>query len=806
MLHLCRYLVFTKKFMAFLVISTLCGTMLMAQRTDFITRWKTDNPGVSNSNQITIPFQNNIPLNYRVIWGDGTTSTNVTTTSVTHTYASPGTYTVSIVGLTSGGRGLNSFRFAGGGDRLKLLSIEQWGNNEWERFESSFSGCENLVINATDRPIFGFGTNCLAMFKNCKSLNHPVNSWDVSQVSLMEEMFAGCTAFNQPLSNWNVINVRSFSGMFEGCTAFNQSLAAWNPVLLGSSYRMFYGATSFNSPLWSNGGSGNVFMFSMFQNATSFNQPINFPTFSCQNMNSMFEGATAFNRSLSGFDIRNLVSAFSMLDNCNMSVANYEATLVSWAAQPAQSNVFLGAAGRQYCTVGANARNILKNSFNWNILDDATAATSFTLLSGAGSNIITACTGFEMPEILYDVKNFDAATPGATGLPPGVALQVVSNQIKIAGTPTTTGVFNYTITATGICGSAQATGTITVVPGGEIISAPANNVLNQNICPGTSIVPITWVTNAGVKSVRFVGLPAGVTGSFQNNTITISGTPASGGSFSMFAFYSDACREFSVSSNLLVRQAAAVQLTSAAGTDQQSRCGGIAITPVSFFSNTGQVQVSNLPFGLNANVFLGNVTISGSVAAAGVYNYTITAVSDCGNSTPYAASLTVQAAPIITIGPAVPFICAGGTTGALGGSATGAGLISAIWSDGNVGGTFTNNAGSNPELVTYTPPANFAGTVSLRLTAIGSSCNSISSKGLQVLPTGTATWLGITNNWAAPTNWSTGAVPGACTQVIIPAGVQNPLVQGTGNRVQSLTVQAGASVTLANGATLVVEK
>ncbi|MCU0374750.1 MAG: PKD domain-containing protein, partial [Chitinophagaceae bacterium] len=125
MLHQSCCLPISPKAICLLLLFIVPGHMLLAQRTDFITRWKTDNPGVSNANQITIPFQTNISLNYRVIWGDGTTSTNVTTTSVTHTYATPGIYIVRIVGLTSGGRGLNSFRFAGGGDCLKLLSIEQ---------------------------------------------------------------------------------------------------------------------------------------------------------------------------------------------------------------------------------------------------------------------------------------------------------------------------------------------------------------------------------------------------------------------------------------------------------------------------------------------------------------------------------------------------------------------------------------------------------------------------------------------------------------------------------------------------------
>jgi hypothetical protein len=71
------------------------------------------------------------------------------------------------------------------------------------------------------------------------------------------------------------------------------------------------------------------------------------------------------------------------------------------------------------------------------------------------------------------------ATTGATGidttgsgLPNGVTAIWSANVITISGTPTNTGTFNYTIPLTGGCGTASATGTITV---------------NASACPTTSI-------------------------------------------------------------------------------------------------------------------------------------------------------------------------------------------------------------------------------------------------------------------------------------------------------------------------------
>ena len=50
----------------------------------------------------------------------------------------------------------------------------------------------------------------------------------------------------------------------------------------------------------------------------------------------------------------------------------------------------------------------------------------------------------------------------ATGLPDGLTATWSANVITISGTPTNTGTFNYTIPLTGGCGTASATGTITV--------------------------------------------------------------------------------------------------------------------------------------------------------------------------------------------------------------------------------------------------------------------------------------------------------------------------------------------------------
>jgi hypothetical protein len=90
-------------------------------------------------------------------------------------------------------------------------------------------------------------------------------------------------------------------------------------------------------------------------------------------MTGMFSGATAFNQNLGSLNIVNVSNMTTMLDSCGISKANYSATLTGWASQAPniQSNVTLGATGRQYDTPGSASRAILTSApYNWTINGD----------------------------------------------------------------------------------------------------------------------------------------------------------------------------------------------------------------------------------------------------------------------------------------------------------------------------------------------------------------------------------------------------------------------------------------------------
>jgi surface protein len=182
---------------------------------------KTDNTGVSTSTQFKLPLTTSTGLNIVVDWGDATTSTitNYLDKAVTHTYASPGTYSISITGTLPG------FQFNNAGDKLKILNISSWGVLDITTI-SAFTGCTNLTCTATDAPTIS--TNDLSStFNGATSFNGAIGNWDVSGVNNMTAMFQSAAAFNQPL-NWDTSAVTNMFRMFRAATAFNQDISAWD--------------------------------------------------------------------------------------------------------------------------------------------------------------------------------------------------------------------------------------------------------------------------------------------------------------------------------------------------------------------------------------------------------------------------------------------------------------------------------------------------------------------------------------------------------------------------------------------------
>jgi len=143
---------------------------------------KTDNLGTSNDNQFTLPGVGT----YDVDWGDGSTSTGATGTT-TKTYTSSGIYVIQVSGS------LTAITFNNGGDRRKLLQIQNWGTIAWNTLANAYYGCENLTSIRDTSHVFGSVTSAANAFRGCSGLTtHP--ALVLSAVENFSSAWQDCTS------------------------------------------------------------------------------------------------------------------------------------------------------------------------------------------------------------------------------------------------------------------------------------------------------------------------------------------------------------------------------------------------------------------------------------------------------------------------------------------------------------------------------------------------------------------------------------------------------------------------------------
>jgi len=296
----------------------------------------------SAANQIQLPITS-IPVGKSIWidWGDNSyTNANNSnyTANRTHTYSTPGEYTVRILGDNF------NFGFTNGGtnDRLKLKSISSWGKLKFSTY--SFYGCSNVTMSGiTDIPdLTGVG-NFQYLFGGCNKITTigRINEWNTTSVTGMTNVFDNCSLFNSNISNWNVSNVTNFYQMFYNANSFNNGFALgvpnqlpWNTSNVTNMSFMFSNNPAFNSNLGTGTTPWNVSKVTTFQSmcqgASKFNNgndtaPINNWNIGGSvtgtiTLESMFSSASAFNREISGWD----VSKVNTLSGIFANAINFE--------------------------------------------------------------------------------------------------------------------------------------------------------------------------------------------------------------------------------------------------------------------------------------------------------------------------------------------------------------------------------------------------------------------------------------------------------------------------------------------------
>ncbi len=301
--------------------------------------------------------------------------------------------------------------------------------------------------------------------------------------------------------------------------------------------------------------SGNTYTAQLSSSTGSFSSPTNIGTLS-SNANSGNINATIPAGASSGTQYRIRVissnSGVDVTDNGTNLVINARPSLSGPASVCVGATVNLSPASGGTWTSGNDAvatindnglvTGISAGNTTFTFTSDATGCSnttsSFTVngdaslsfTSGIGTDAQTVCINNNISNITYLVGGSGTGA-NVTGLPAGVNSNYNggSKVLTISGTPTESGVFNYTVTTTGPCGNTSLNGTITVTAVSTISlsSGPAT----QSVCLNTAITAVSYTIGGTATGANVTGLPGGVSGTFDAGTLTISGSPNQSGTF-----------------------------------------------------------------------------------------------------------------------------------------------------------------------------------------------------------------------------------------------------------------------------------
>jgi hypothetical protein len=178
------------------------------------------------------------------------------------------------------------------------------------------------------------------------------------------------------------------------------------------------------------------------------------------------------------------MTGISVTHKCNPQKNKYE-TLPEWLGNYRGTSIMgIMSSVNLYITTFIILVCLLINS------GKVSAECTITHNSGSGPEIQTVCFNSTITDITYTTTGATGISndgvSGANGLPSGVSAHWAFNTITISGTPTESGIFNYSIQLTGGCGMVYAIGTITVYGN---FTAGAIFSTGQTICyngdPGT---------------------------------------------------------------------------------------------------------------------------------------------------------------------------------------------------------------------------------------------------------------------------------------------------------------------------------
>ncbi len=246
------------------------------------------------------------------------------------------------------------------------------------------------------------------------------------------------------------------------------------------------------------------------------------------------------------------------------------------------------------------------------------------------------------PTIKYAYAGGGVAS--AAGLPPGLleTINATNDTLTIAGTPTVSGTYDYTINVpVGTCGTTSTfIGSLTIGVG---IVTPGDD--DKTVCFNEPLTPTIKYAYAGGGVATADGLPPGLNGVTNptNDTLTITGTPNVSGTYDYTVNVpAGTCgAQSSINGSLTIGTGVVTP-----GDDDKTVCFNEALTPTIkyAYAGGGVATATGLPPGLFESINATNdtLTIAGTPTVSGTYDYTVNVpAGTCGVPSSFIGSLTI---------------------------------------------------------------------------------------------------------------------------------------------------------------------
>lgn len=318
--------------------------------------------GTSGIGHFVVPSDN---VNYQLEWVEvGNESNNATIHVQSADYdidfGGSGTYQIHIdpVYVPSGTNDFDDFDFDNTGDKLKLVSIDNWGVTAWVAMAGSLRACDSLLTTAQDQPDFSLITSFNTLFRDCDLVNPDTSNWDTSAINNMTYMFYNAKQANPDVSNWDVSSVTTIAYMFYDadaatpdtsswvtsvmtrmeyafayCSLANPNVSSWDVSKVTTFYGMFRDTGAANPDVSGWDVSLVTNMSYMFYNADSATPDTSaWVTTALTNTSYMFMDCALANPDVSGWDVSKVISMIGMFrqaDVINPDVSSWVTTALT---------------------------------------------------------------------------------------------------------------------------------------------------------------------------------------------------------------------------------------------------------------------------------------------------------------------------------------------------------------------------------------------------------------------------------------------------------------------------------------------